>query len=121
MQQQKINTNKNILFERLLSTNAFWSLQKNNLSVDMINDDLLIETIFIHGDVEDLIMLFNLFDFEKLINVWHTKLISDNRYYKLNYFLATCFFKITNVNDYIRKYALQNSRYEKLKLFTNRN
>jgi len=117
MKKLSHNIKKQVLFERLLATNAFWSYDRNKLTVESIDNDLLIENAFIHGDVDELVLLLQVFTKETLLNVWHEKIISDERLYKLNYYIGVCFFQIPDVKNYIKKHGFQNSRYEKLKQF----
>ena len=106
---------KNILLKKLSVTNAFWSYDKSTLKIENISDNLLIENSFIHGDVEEIKLLFQIFPREKLQKVWNEKLIPDKRYYKLNYYLGVCFFQIADTKEYIIKTSIKNSRYEKLR------
>ncbi len=110
--------NKKTLLNKILLTNAFWSLDKSSITVENISDNLLIENTFIHGDIKEIQLLFQIYKKEKLQNVWSEKLVPDNRYSKLNYYLGTCFFKIENTKDYIQKAKIKNSRYKKLKQLT---
>ncbi|MCF8296249.1 MAG: hypothetical protein K9J13_01780 [Saprospiraceae bacterium] len=107
--------NKSLLLKKLLETNAFWSFDKNTIKPENISDNTLIENTFIHGDVEEIKFLFQLYPKEKLLDVWNEKLIPDERYYKLNYYLGVCFFEIPNTKEYIQKTKIKNSRYEKLR------
>ena len=106
---------KKKLLNALKNTNAFWSFNKNNLDAATINDSLLIEYTFIHGDVADIKSLFSLYPREQLSSIWHRKLIPDRRLQKLNHYLGVCFFHIPDIKNYILSNRRTNSRYEKLK------
>ena len=106
---------KKKLLKSLENTNAFWNFNKKNLDAATINDSLLIEYTFIHGDVADIKLLFSLYPPKQLRTVWHQKLIPDRRLQKLNHYLGVCFFHIPDIKDYILNSRRINSRYEKFR------
>ncbi len=101
------------IFNNLLNTNAFWSFDKKKLALNEISDDMLIENTLIHGDVKEIVMLFDLFTKDTIVEVWKNKLLFEDRYNKLNYYLAKIFFDIEDVMSFKNKNT--NSRYERLK------
>ena len=80
-------------------------------------ESVLIEQVLRMGDVEDIIMLFRLFDEENIKNVWVNKLVVDNRLKAQNYCLARVFFNIDNPEEFFKNGNVLN-RYERLEKLT---
>lgn len=104
---------KRTIFKNLINTNAFWSYNKQKLALNDVSDDMLIENTLIHGDVKDIVLLFDLFTKDVIVAVWKSKLCMENKYEKLNYYLAKIFFDIDDVKSFMN--INTNSRYERLK------
>lgn len=105
---------KKQLIKKLIGINAFWSYDVSTDS-NSIHDNLLIETTLLYGDVDEIQLLFSIFSKNSIRQVWEAKLIPDDRYYKLNFYLGLCFFGIKNIRAYINEKSQANSRYEKLR------
>ena len=89
------------LIERLKQEHAFWSYNIKN--TDEISEDLIIEKVLIHLDIEDVIKLYHLFPKRKIINVWKNKLLpQESIYNSLNRFYAFWLFDIKNPDKYIK-------------------
>jgi len=80
-----------------------------------IPDSILIEHTLIYADVEEIKELFLIFNKEKIQKVWENKIIPDNRYLRINYYLGKFFFNIKNVKNFIKEKSIINSRYEKIR------
>ena len=91
----------------------FWSYDAN--SVKDISDAILIEHCLIYGDIPDIKMLFKIFPFEFIKEIWIKRVIPDKRYDKLNYYLGKIFFKIVAINLFLEQKSHAESRLEKLK------
>lgn len=104
---------KKELYSKLKKQNIFWSYDTSSV----LSDKVIIEQTLIYADVEDIQALFSIYKLEEIKQVWDQKIIPDVRYFKLNYYLGKLFFNISNINAYLKKKSLVNSRYEKLKKF----
>lgn len=104
---------KKELYDKLKVEGAFWSYNWRN--IEYIGDNLLIEHTLVWGDVPDIVQLFKIFEFEKITDVWNRRIVPDERYYKLNVYLAYIFFDIEEPKEYIELNRLKYSRYEKIK------
>jgi len=112
---------KQKLLNYLIGLNAFWSFDKQSITLDNLSDNLFIEKALIFADVNQLIDLFSIFPKKQILSIWQKKILSDDRYYKLNCYLGTFFFGIKNIEKYIENNKKQFSRYEKLKQLTESN
>lgn len=119
--QNSNSRNKEKLLKELLKSNAFWSFDKNTINSKTISDNLLIESTFIHGDIDEIKLLFKIFSGKKLLSVWKERLVPDKRYDRLNYYLGVCFFHIPDTKAFIKKESNINRRYERLKQLTKSN
>lgn len=79
------------LFEKMKSKNFFWSYS-GDISVDDIDRGILVETVLKYGDVADIKVLFSCYDKNFLKEVWIKHLVFDDRFKKLNFYLAKIFF-----------------------------
>ena len=105
--------NKYELYNSLTNKGLFWSYDTK--SIDYLSDIILIEQCLLYGEVDDIIELFKLFEFDFIKDVWNKKLVPDERHYGLNYYLAMIWFDINEPEIYLNEIAKENSRYEKLK------
>ena len=79
------------LFQKLLDQNAFWSYEEP--TYDNISDEFLIEKVIVHLDIDDINMLFVIFPEEKIREVWHKKIKSQDPYYHgLNHLMSWLYF-----------------------------
>jgi hypothetical protein len=79
------------LFEKIKSKNLFWSYSKE-ISLEEIDTALLVETVLKYGDVDDIKLLFNHYNEADLKEIWIQRLVPDERFKKLNFYLARIFF-----------------------------
>ena len=82
---------KELFFTEILHRGLFWSYDKN-LKYSPSLDSLLIEKVLKYGDIPDLIKLFSLYHKQTIKKIWEKEMVKDNRFTKLNYFLARSFF-----------------------------
>ena len=91
------------LEQKLIEENAFWSYDKS--SIVIIPDDVLIEKVLLHLDIEDVQSLFSLFPKKKIQKVWQEVVLSrDPLYHNLNRLYAFLLFDIKHPDRYIRIY-----------------
>ncbi|HMB40426.1 MAG: hypothetical protein KGY61_00945 [Desulfobacterales bacterium] len=105
------------LFEKMKSKNFFWSYAKE-ISLDEIDSAILVETVLKYGDVEDIKVLFNCYDKLYLREVWIKRLVFDDRFRKLNFYLAKIFFD-TNL-ERLKQERKGDDRGNKLRMLASR-
>ncbi len=84
---------KQLVFENAKKNNFFWSYSKDIEYTD-ISEDILIETVLLYSDMKDLVILFGIYPYDKLYDVWIREIIPDKRFEPENEFLAKFFFKV---------------------------
>ena len=91
------------LVEHLKEEHAFWSYRE--VESTKIDEDLLIEKVLLHLDIEDVVEMLKILPFEKISRVWHKSLLPlTPGYYSLNRFYAFWLFGIKDPNKYIENY-----------------
>ncbi|MBA2880645.1 hypothetical protein HNR65_000963 [Desulfosalsimonas propionicica] len=70
---------------------CFWSYSKK-ISLKEIDTALLVETVVKYGDVDDIKLPFNHYNEADLKEIWLRRLVPDERFKKLNFYLARIFF-----------------------------
>jgi hypothetical protein len=94
---------RNKLKKKLIKENAFWSYDKS--SIVIIPDDVLIEKVLLHLDIEDVQALFYLFPKKEIKKVWQDVVLPrDPLYRNINKLYAFMFFNIEHTDRYIRYY-----------------
>jgi hypothetical protein len=103
---------RTILTENLKKENVFWSFDQPSFSE--ISDDLLIEKVLLHLDIDDIKILFRLFPVNKIKSVWKESMLSQEpMYHQLNRLYAFLFFEIKNPDRYFRDF--RNKKYSSIK------
>ena len=91
------------LEKKLIKRNAFWSYDKSSIVV--IPDDVLIEKVLLHLDIEDVQALFFLFPKKEIKKVWQDVVLPrEPLYHNINKLYAFMFFNIEHPDRYIRYY-----------------
>jgi hypothetical protein len=91
------------LEKKLIKRNAFWSYDKSSIVV--IPDDVLIEKVLLHLDIEDVQALFFLFSKKEIKKVWQDVVLPrEPLYHNINKLYAFMFFDIEHADRYIRYY-----------------
>jgi hypothetical protein len=91
------------LEKKLIEENAFWSYDKS--SIVIIPDDVFIEKVLLHLDIEDVQALFSIFPKKKIQKVWQECVLSQEPlYHNLNRLYAFLLFDIKDPDRYIRFY-----------------
>jgi hypothetical protein len=94
---------KKILTEKLKRENLFWSFDQSSLSE--IPDNILIEKVLLHLDIDDIKLLFRLFPEKEIKSVWKESMLSQEpMYHQMNRLYAFLFFEIKNPDRYIRDF-----------------
>ncbi|RKX74496.1 MAG: hypothetical protein DRP87_16730 [Spirochaetes bacterium] len=81
---------KKELFSKTKQKGLFWSYDKD-IQYDPSLDSALIETLLKYGDYSDIKKIFSLYGKRAVKKVWSDKMIDDDRFIKVNYFLARVF------------------------------
>ncbi len=90
------------LFNKLIESKAFWSY--SNVNYAGISDDLLIQKVIIHLEINDIQKLFMLYNKTQIRKVWRNELvIQDPHYRSLNLLIAKLFFNIKKPEAYLNK------------------
>lgn len=98
---------KQELLAKLKQEHCFWSY--NAGSIQDIPDDILIEKTLLHLDLEDINLLFQIYPFKKIKQVWLDYLIPQEEYlYTLNRFFAWYYFKMKKPDVYIKSMATRH-------------
>lgn len=98
------------LVRELMKNRIFWSYMEPDKN--SISDNVLIEKILIHLDMDDINKLLLLFPKKKVKQVWDSKLVPDIRHRSMNLLFAYLFFNIKNPDKYLER--KQNQHYQKL-------
>lgn len=97
--EEVIIEKKRELSQYLYDKGALWSYKKNRLSI--LHDTELIEKSLIHLELEEMDMLFDIFPYEKIKQVWIENMVPCDDYYgTLNMVLAYFFFDVKNYRKF---------------------
>ena len=92
---------KQTLLEKLKQEHCFWSY--NESSIKEVSDDLLIEKTLLYLDLDEINLLFQLYPFKKIKQVWLERLVPQEEYlYTLNRFFAWYYFKAKKPDAYLK-------------------
>lgn len=101
MKAQKL---KQYLTDKLIEGKFFWSYA----GVTDIPDEVLIEKVLIHLDINDIDILFVIFPWRKIKAVWLKEIIiQDNLYHSMNILFAYLYFHIKKPEEYIERHIKQ--------------
>jgi len=98
------------LVRELKKNRIFWSYRESDRS--SISDNVLIEKILIHLDMDNINKLLLLFPKKKVKQVWDNKLVPDIRYRSMNLLYAYLYFNIKDPDKYLERKL--NQHYQKL-------
>lgn len=99
------------LFDKMKSKNLFWSYDKDITAAD-VGTDILVETVLKYGDVDDIQAVFKCCDYQRIFDGWVKRVVFDQRFEKLNFYLARVFFD-TDI-DTVRRERAGDERRNKL-------
>ncbi len=103
---------KHYLIEKLKSENALWSYDQE--SVKDIPDDILVELVMLHLDLDDIAKLFDLYSIKQVKRAWIENVVAQgDMYYVLNKFFAWYYFNIKRPGSYVKSMATRqvNKRF----------
>ena len=104
--QLKMNLTKKLVREKV-----FWSFDQP--SSFEISDNILIQKVLLHLDIEDINTLFRLFPEKRIKTIWKECMLSQEPlYHQLNRLYAFLLFNIKNPDRYIRDFM--NNRYKSI-------
>lgn len=108
-----MNKNKKILFNKLVDKlkeqKAFWSYEQVS-NIPDISESFLIEKVLLLLDLEEINILFKIYDKETIRKVWEQNILSQEPYYHgLNKFIAWYYFDIENEDDYIKNFITERN------------
>lgn len=89
------------LTNRLKEEHCFWSYEDS--SVRELSDDLLVEMVLLHLDIEDIDLLFKILPYKTVKKIWIEYVIPQGeRYYLMNVFFAWFYFHVKNPKRYVK-------------------
>ena len=95
---------KPYLIKKLKQEHCLWSYE--NDSINDIPDDVLVELVMLYLDIEEIDLLFKLFDYKKVKKAWIENVVAQGeRYYVLNKFFAWYYFGMKRPGAYVRSMA----------------
>lgn len=98
---------KSVLLEQLKQEHCFWSYNED--SIHRISDDILIEKTLLHLDLPEIDLLFKLYPFKQIKQVWLEHLVPQEEYlYTLNRFFAWYYFNAKRPDAYIKSMATRH-------------
>ena len=95
---------KLFLIKKLKQEHCLWSYE--NDSIQDIPDDVLVELVMLYLDIDEINLLFRLFDYKKVKRAWIENVVAQGeRYYNLNYFFAWYYFHAKQPRSYVKSMA----------------
>ena len=92
---------KRELINRLKKANAFWSYQVD--AIKDVPDDILVELVMLHLDLDDIDKLFDIYPFKFIKRAWiENVVVLGDRHYELNKFIAWYYFKMKKPGAYVK-------------------
>ena len=102
--QDKVVDIRLFLIEKLKQEHCLWSYEID--SIQDVPDDILIELVMLYLDIEEINLLFQLFDYKKVKQAWLENVVAQGeRYYNLNYFFAWYYFHAKQPRSYVKAMA----------------
>ncbi|NDV64608.1 hypothetical protein [Bacteroides sp. 224] len=100
---------KKELFNKLMQVHALWSFKEPE--INRISDEMLIEKVLLHLDIQDINRLFSIFPKKKIKEVWVHQIIPlEPQYHSYNILFSLLYFNIKNPNRYIK---MRSNQYVK--------
>lgn len=95
------------LLSKLKQERCFWSY--NEESIKDVSDELLIEKTLLHLDLAEIDMLFQIYSYDTVKQVWLERLVPQEEYlYSLNRFFAWYYFKAKRPDAYVKSMATRH-------------
>lgn len=96
-----MSKNKKLLLSKLKKENIFWQYDKPDLK--WLSDEAIIENTIIYLDVDEIDLLFSIYDRDLIKDVWIKKIVPIDRLYSLNKLIAYVYFGIKKPDKFINK------------------
>ena len=95
---------RNTLIEKLKQQHCLWSYE--NDSIQDIPNDVLVESVMLYLDIEEIDLLFQLLGYKEVKRAWIENVVAQGeRYYNLNYFFAWYYFHAKRPRCYVKAMA----------------
>ena len=92
------------LIRRLKKANAFWSYNQD--AIKDVPDHILVESVMLHLDLDDINKLFELYPYKVVKKCWIENVVAlGEMYYVLNKFFAWYYFNIKRPGAYVKSMA----------------
>ena len=92
---------KQVLINHLKKANAFWSYQVD--AIKDVPDDILVELVMLHLDMDDIDKLFEIFPYKFIKKAWiENVVVLGERQYVLNKFFAWYYFGMKKPGSYVK-------------------
>lgn len=92
---------KPYLVKRLKQENAFWSYNVD--AIKDVPDDILVELVMLHLDLDDIDKLFELYPYRVVKKYWIKNVVAQGEmFYVLNKFLAWYYFGMKKPGPYVK-------------------
>ena len=100
---------KGELISKLTENKAFWSY--SHVDENIMPDEMLIEKTFVHLDIDDINLMFSIYPYSKIKQVWLERLVPQGDHYrKLNRLLAWMYFDIKKPDRYLNRMINQHNK-----------
>lgn len=100
MEMNKSEVKQNLV-DQLKKANAFWSYQAD--SIKDVPDDILVELVMLHLDLDDIDKLFTIYSYRFIKKAWiENVVVLGERHYELNKFLAWYYFHMKKPGAYVK-------------------
>ena len=104
MDGKEKNKLKRHLIKRLKQAHAFWSYQQD--SIKELPDNLMVELVMLHLDLDDIDKLFDLYPYRTVKKFWiENVVVLGEMYYVLNKFFAWYYFGMKKPGTYVKSMA----------------
>lgn len=95
---------KSYLIEKLKQEHCLWSYE--NDSIQNIPNDVLVELVMLYLDIDEINLLFRLFDYKTVKQAWIENVVAQGeRFFNLNYFFAWYYFHAKQPRSYVKAMA----------------
>lgn len=95
---------KPYLINRLKQVNAFWSYNVD--AIKDVPDDILVELVMLHLDLDDIDKLFELYPYRVVKKYWIENVVAQGEmFYVLNKFFAWYYFGMKKPGAYVKSMA----------------
>ena len=95
---------RSYLIDKLKQEHCLWSY--DNVDVQDVPDDMLIELVMLYLDIEEIDLLFRIFNYKTIKKAWIENVVAQGeRFYNLNYFFAWYYFHVKRPRSYVKAMA----------------